>query len=276
MQLGGLCFFMLAGFVLTVAIQLLAPPPAAEGPSAVRLNLLWQACTQVCIFLVPSIAFAWLFHGNAARYLCADFHGRKWVLGLIAMVVLLLLTPLNDWLTYWNEQWQMGQWEELLRGQWRKYGELTQKLLSLDSWPDLLLQLLVVALLPAVCEEVFFRGALQQVLQRWLGNKHIAVLVTALLFALAHGDVYGLVPRFGLGVLLGYLFALSGSIVVNVCTHFFNNAMVVILYWLYHQQTIFFDPSEPYLFPWVTTTVCTLAAMMLFLVYFAKFRQKRS
>lgn len=267
---------LLAGFILTVALQLACPVPEATGAAAVRANLLWQACSQVCIFLVPSIAFAWLFQGSVARFLGADLHGRKWVLGLVAMVVLLLLAPLNDWLTYWNERWQMGRFEEFLCGQSLQYGELTQKLLSLDSWPDLLLQLLAVAILPAICEEVFFRGALQQTLQRWFGNRHVAVVVTALLFALAHGDVYGLVPRLGLGLLLGYLFALSGSIVVNVCAHCFNNAVVVMLYWLYHRRLIFLDPSEPYLFSLATTTVCALAALTLWLVYFAKIPQKRA
>ena len=130
--------------------------------------------------------------------------------------------------------------------------------------------------LPAVCEEFFFRGAFQQILQRWFGNMHVAVVATSVVFAVAHGDVYGLMPRFILGLLLGYLFTLSGSIVVNICAHFFNNTMVVLLYYLFRRQQIYLDPTEPLFFSWSTTIICGLTALMLFILYFTKIITKET
>ncbi len=273
-QLVGLCLLVLIGFILLVALQLVVTIPQPTDAASIRLNLLWQGLSQLVLFLLPTLTFAWLFHGSPARYLHIDLHGRKWFLGFVAIVILLVLIPIVDWVTYWNEQWQLGSMEETMRQLSQRSETLTQQLLSLTTPGDLLLQLVVVALAPAVCEEVFFRGGLQQVLQRWFGNIPVAIVVTALVFSLSHGDLYGFVPRFILGLLLGYFYVASGSIVVNICAHFFNNAIVVVLYYLYHRQLIFIDPSEPLFFSWTTTIISGLSGLMLYLVYFTKILQK--
>ncbi len=227
------------------------------------------------MFFLPAWLFAVLFHGGAASYHKLYADGRYWLLGLIAVVVFLLLMPLNDFLTWWNSSWHFGALENLLRSYADAATGTVEKLLSLTTTGDLLLQLFVVALIPALCEEFFFRGAIQQTLQRWFGNVHAAILVTALFFSLAHGDAYGLVPRFLLGLVLGYLFFLSGSMVVNVCAHFFNNAIVVVMYYLFHVGVLSQSPADPLRLPWLTVLLCTLAALLLFIVYFVKKPSKR-
>lgn len=267
---------MLFGFILLVALQMAVTVPNPSDAASIRFNLLWQGLSQLVLFLLPTLVFAWLFHGKPARYYSVNLQGRKWFLALVAIVILLVSMPIIDWITYWNDQWHLGSLEEPMRQMSQKSETLTQQLLSLTAPGDLLLQLLVVALIPAVCEELFFRGGIQQILQRWFGNVHVAIVVTALVFSLSHGDLYGAVPRFVLGLLLGYFFAFSGSIVVNICAHFFNNAMVVVLFYLYHRQLVFIDPSEPLFFSWTTTIISGLSGLMLFMVYFTKILQKET
>ena len=266
-QLLGLFFLLLLGFILSMGLQLLSPADF-DSPAGIRMSLLLQCLSQLLVFFTPAVLFVILFKGDTCQYLQLDFHGSKWGLALVAMVIFFLLTPVNDWLTWWNEQWDFGSMEETLRRLSDTSKEAVVKMLSLTSVGDLLLQLFVVALIPAVCEELFFRGALQQIFHQCFGNKHVAIFVTALVFTLAHGDMYGLVPRFVLGLLLGYLFVLSGSIIVNICAHFFNNAIVVVLFFLYHKGVIAFDPSMPLGATWLTTLLCTLAAAALFGLYF--------
>ena len=117
----------------------------------------------------------------------------------------MLLLPINDWLTAWNDQWNLGSYEDSARHITELSKMVVDRMLSLTQPADLLLQLLVIALIPAVCEELFFRGALQQILRQWFDNGYVAIAVTALIFSLVHGDVYGLVPRFVLGLLLFFL-----------------------------------------------------------------------
>ena len=245
-------------------------PIGGVSPAAVRTELLTQGCSQLLMFLLPALAFAWFYKGNAATFHCLDFGGRKWFLAFVAVVIFVLMMPFNDWLTWWNDHWDLGAREVPFRRVSDESKASVERMLSLSGIGDLVLQLIVVALIPAVCEEFFFRGALQQILRDWFGNKHVAVIVTAVVFTLAHGDLYGCMPRLVLGLLLGYLFFLSGSMLVNVCAHFFNNAAFVIIYYLYHRGILLTGPTSPMLMPWPVVISCGIGAALLIGVYFAK------
>lgn len=268
-QLVGLLFLFLIGFILATGLQLLLPVGFAT-PASTRLSLIVQGIAQVIMFFVPALLFVLLYKDNPTSYLMLDFHGRKWLLASVAMIIFLLLVPVNDWITWWNDRWNLGPFEMELRRLSDASKAAVEQLLAFTSIGDLLLQMLVVALIPAICEEIFFRGILQQILRQWFGNIHLVVFVTAIIFSLAHGDIYGLVPRFVLGLLLGYLFYFSGSLLVNVCAHFFNNALIVLYYFLYHKGVLSTSPDTPLLMPWLTTLLCTLAAVALLILYFIK------
>lgn len=265
-QLVGLFVLMIVGFVLAAGLQLTLP--IGEGPSGVRMELVMQGISQLLIFLIPAVLFALLFREQAGRFL--GVRGCRWWQPLLAMLVLLLLMPAIDWLTKWNDGWNLGEIGERLRAVTAASEAVIERMLSLTGACDFMLQLLVVALVPALCEEIFFRGGVQQIFKGWFGNGHVAVVVTAFVFSVAHGDVYGLVPRFVMGLLLGYLFLYTGSIVVNVCAHFLNNAVIVVMYYLYHRGTIAFDPSEQMMLPWHVVVMCGAGAVLLFWLYFLK------
>jgi membrane protease YdiL (CAAX protease family) len=268
-QLVGLFFLFLIGFILASGIPIFLPI-GYDSPAAIRISMCLQVAAQLLTFFFPAMFFVSIYQDDVSQYLSFDLHGRKWLLAGVAVVIFLLLVPINDWITWWNDQWNLGSLEEPMRKISNASKTTVEKMLSLTTTGDLLFQLVVVALVPAVCEELFFRGALQQILRQWFGNAHVAIVVTALIFSLAHGDLYGLVPRFILGLLLGYLFYLSGSLLVNLCAHFFNNALIVVLYYLYHKDVIAMSPDTPLLVPCLTTLLCTLAAAALFALYFIK------
>lgn len=267
-QLVGLLFLFVMGFILALGVQMLFPA-GYDTPASIRLSLVSQCFAQLLMFLLPAVLFTMLYQGGG-KCLALDFSGRKWLLAGVAVVIFLLLVPINDWLTWWNDHWDLASLEATMRKMSNASKEAVERMLSLTAIGELVLQLFVVALIPAVCEEMFFRGALQQLFVRWFGNNHVAIIVTALVFSLAHGDLYGLVPRFVLGLLLGYLFFFSGSMLVNVCAHFFNNAIIVLLYFFYHKGTLAMSPDAPLQMPWYTTLFCTLAAAILFVQYFVK------
>lgn len=272
-RLLGLLLFLLAGFFAATALMLVFPQTFGTS-GEIRVQMLVQGCSQLLMFLAPALLFAWCFKEESTGYLGFDFHARKWLLGLVGIVVLLLLLPLNDWLSWWNMQWDFGAADAEVRTLSDKAKEITEQMLSLTGTGDFVLQLIVVALIPAICEECFFRGALQQTLGEWFRNKHVAVWVTALIFSVAHGDLLGLVPRFVLGLLLGYLFLSSGSIVVNICAHFFNNALIVTMYHLYHLGSLGFNPGEPMLMPTSIVASCSVGAALLLGLYFVKIPEK--
>jgi sodium transport system permease protein len=106
------------------------------------------------------------------------------------------------------------------------FAEKLGEALLLDGQP-LLVLVLVVAVLPAICEETLFRGLLFSGLSR--AGPAIAVISTSLLFGLAHGSIYRLLPTASLGVLLAYARLSTGSLLPGVIVHAINNALAISL-----------------------------------------------
>lgn len=271
---------LLALFFIFLACSLLASlfsvVPGFIKPAEVvdmaRLELVTTGFAQMLLFMLPAWIFAMLFSDKPRQALGLNAQRRHWLLGFVGGVVILLFIPATDALSVWNGRWNFGILEESIRKVAEESQDQTLWLLSPLTAGDLLLQVVVVALVPAVCEELFFRGALQSTLQSLVRNDHIGILLTAVVFSLAHGDMYGFLPRLLLGLLLGYLFWMTGSLVVNTCAHFVNNAAVVVAYHYYNTGSLALNPFEPVGFPWTLTLGCTLGAILLFYIYFVKNR----
>jgi len=105
---------------------------------------------------------------------------------------------------------------------------LTEQCLKADNFGILLINLGLMALLPAFAEELSFRGTLQQI----LGNKHLAIWLTAIVFSAIHMQFYGFIPRMLMGAMFGYIFVWTGSLWVPIVMHFTNNSLAVIAYYL--------------------------------------------
>jgi membrane protease YdiL (CAAX protease family) len=117
-----------------------------------------------------------------------------------------------------------------------KYLKQAQAILSLKGTGDYLLALLIMAFLPAFCEETLFRGGLQNFLTRSTQKPWLAILVVSLIFSLAHFLYYGFLFRFLFGAVLGLIYHYSGKLWLSIWAHFLNNALVVTIYYYYAQQ----------------------------------------
>ncbi|MBQ7014534.1 MAG: CPBP family intramembrane metalloprotease [Clostridia bacterium] len=90
------------------------------------------------------------------------------------------------------------------------------------------LSLLIVAVIPAIFEELFFRGATMSVLSK--EKTAAAIFISAALFALVHGSMYLIFSSFFAGVVFGITVYLTDSIYASMLTHFINNIMAYILF----------------------------------------------
>jgi membrane protease YdiL (CAAX protease family) len=224
--------------------------------------LIVQSLTQLLTFLVPVVLMTVIYYRTSMReYLRLNFSGHHWYYALAGVVATLLIIPANDWLTTWNDSWNLGRIGALLRRLQDATEGVVESMMSTDTVWGLLGNLLVVALIPAVCEEVFFRAGIQNLLQKWVKNPHLAIWLTAIIFSLGHGEVFSFVPRFVLGALLGYLYVYGGSLLPNMMAHFVNNAILVVLYWLMARGVVDIDPEAPLQVDWALTALCTLAAI---------------
>lgn len=270
--------------LMLVATLVTAPLLVLSGGTlSTPALLVVQAVTQLLTFLVPVLLTTLIYYrGRQREFYRLDFSGPKWLLGLAGVVVMLLLIPVNDWLTVWNDSWNLGRLGELMRSLQEQTEAILQQLVAVDTVGGLLANLLVVALIPAVCEEVFFRAGIQNLLQRWIsadGRKpwgvHVAIWLTAILFSLGHGELFAFMPRLVMGATLGYLYVYGGSLLPNMLAHFVNNALVVVLYWLVARGVLDIDPEAPLQAGLELTVCCTVAAVALFVVTFTK-RMKTS
>ena len=117
---------------------------------------------------------------------------------------------------------------------------LTEQFLSVTTISGLIINILLMALLPAVSEELTFRGVLQRLFQAKGERRetrdervpHTAIWCSAILFSAIHMQFYGFLPRMLMGALFGYMLVWTGSLWVPILMHFTNNSMAVILYFV--------------------------------------------
>ncbi len=258
--------------MLLVASGITVVVPLSGGDIMETRTLLWIQClSQLLTFLVPVALFVLFYENDGRTYLKCDFGGCSWLQALAAMAITLLLVPAIDLVTQWNEGWHFAEpLESTLREISDRSQRLIESFMADTSVTGLILNIIIIAIVPAVCEELFFRGVVQQTLRKWFKNTHVAILVTAIVFSLAHGEVYAFVPRVVMGLVLGYLFHYGRSMVVNVCVHFLNNATIVVMYFLFNRGIIGFAPDDIPSFGWWWTVLFVIAAASLFSVTFLR------
>ncbi len=151
---------------------------------------------------------------------------------LYALLIFIVSMPSISVLARWNELISfppsLSKLEVMFRDMEDSALAVTDRFLAGKSWWELLLNLGLIAVLAGFVEEVFFRGALQKLIQRWFINGHVAVWSAAFIFSLIHLQFYGFFPRLLMGAILGYLYLYSGNIWVPIFAHFANNASVVL------------------------------------------------
>lgn len=191
-----------------------------------------QIAQAVGLFLTPYLLFRW--YTNNAAYSIGRMRGGVGVVALFA-VVMLTAFPLINLLAEWNGQMVLPEFlagvDEWIHEKEEGAERLIRSMLAMDSIGDLLFNLFLIALLPAVTEEMFFRGMIQPLTLRMTRNYHVAIWLTAFIFSFFHLQFLGFVPRMLLGALLGYAAHWSGSLVVPMVGHFLHNGLAVLVMW---------------------------------------------
>lgn len=195
-----------------------------------------QGVASIFMFVVPPIVYYYITRKeNRMQALGLRRLSSPWWLIIVALALMFVSIPVTTTLTTWNEGMHLGGAFSGIE-KWMKELEetaqaLTDKMTNVDTIGGLLLNLLVIALIPAVGEEMTFRGVIQQSLTRRM-NPHIAIILSAAIFSFFHFQFFGFFPRLFLGILLGYMFYITGSLWTSILMHFVNNGAAVTLYYL--------------------------------------------
>ena len=220
------------------------------GGSQATESLKWLQFLQMTgTFLLPPVLCAWLWSENhqPVSWLWLDNVPDGKIIGL-AVAIMICAVPGINLLADLNGRIQLPESlasiEQMLKQQEELAAELTKRFLQADSIGGLLINIGLMALLPALAEEFTFRGTLQQVLcsrqsSAISSQTHIAIWTTAIVFSAVHMQFYGFVPRMLMGAMFGYVFVWTGSLWVPVIMHFVNNGMAVIAYYI--EQSVVSD-----------------------------------
>ncbi len=177
------------------------------------------------MFLGAAIAFAWIFHRDSFYQYIKTFNAVSINSLALWAVIILCSYPLVGFLTELNLSLPLPDWAKT--GQDNAF-ELLGNILQMDGVADLFISLLLVGILPALGEELIFRGIVQNKLSELLTNPHLAILLASLLFGLTHMQLERILPLSFLGLLLGYSYYYSNSIIVPIILHLLNNGLQVV------------------------------------------------
>jgi membrane protease YdiL (CAAX protease family) len=121
---------------------------------------------------------------------------------------------------------------------------MVEKFMDVETISGLMFNIFMIAVLPAIGEELMFRGVIQRVMTNWAKNYHWGIWITAFLFSAMHMQFYGFLPRMALGAMFGYLLVWTGTMWVPILAHFVNNAMGVLGYFLINKGVLSKDVEE--------------------------------
>jgi len=224
--LGGLISFSLAAFVLHVPFSALSS--AIFDPKNGNMLLFINALTTIITFLLPSFTVAYFTKGNIANnmgfYKISNLK-QVGVVIILAILGLYLSGALSSLTQFIPTSPNFHQWAVNAED---SYKQAMGGVMQMKTVNDLMAILILVALVPAIFEELFFRGALQKTIKDWSGMPIISIVITAIIFSAFHFSFFGFLSRMALGIVLGFIFEYTKSIWLSILMHFLNNGIAVV------------------------------------------------
>lgn len=238
--------------------------------SETRLTMLFlNAIASLVGFTGVSILFLKIFDKRNLSHL--NTKNRISAFALVqTLIITLIIMPFNALLIEWNMQMDLPDFLGLFEN-WAQQNEedlkvLTEIMTSFANPFELFIGFFAIAIVPAIGEELLFRGMFQRKLS-YIINPHVAIWLVAILFSAIHLQFYGFFPRMILGILFGYLYWWSGNIWIPIFAHFVNNGFTVLMVYLANANS--FSPEvEGQSVSWeVSLFSLTLTLALLYFFY---------
>lgn len=231
-----------------------------------------QITSTVGTFIVPAFVYARIESIKPLNFLGLK-KSVNLLIPILAIAVMFTCEPFLEAIIELNKAMHLPSFlsglEQWMKNKEDELGQLTIELLTMKTVGAFIINLLMIAILPAIGEELIFRGCLQRLISRWSKNKHIGVWLAAIIFSAIHLQFYGFFPRMLLGALLGYLYVWTGNLWISILAHFVNNASAVIAAYFYQQngQSLekLNESSPSSLFAYLASFVLT--AFLLIIIY---------
>ena len=224
--------FLVAGiFIFDSDLQILENPFAAVGEKNILFLKYILISQQISFFIVPAIIILnKLKQGH--QTVLRDMKIPQINEIVLVVVLAFCIFPITGFTGELNATMHLPDWlsgvEQWMTKKEESAARLLDSIMTQDTFLVVILNVMMIAVLPAIGEEMIFRGVFQKILSDLFRSGHLAIWITAFLFSAFHFQFFGFVPRFILGLVFGYLFFWSGTLWLPIISHFINNAVPVI------------------------------------------------
>jgi len=235
MFIGSLVVFSIYG---TAALSYLSNPYPTTHEAIVSLKIL-QISQAIGLFIAPSFLLAHYFSSKPFKYL--GFNRINFNLIFLVTITIIVAFPAINLFASLNELVKLPQWMNEME---EKAQSLTKAFMTVSGFSGLLVNFIMIAILPALGEELLFRGIIQKLFSEITGKIVWGIIISALLFSFMHLQFQGFLPRFALGVLFGFFYVWSGSLWLPIVAHFINNAIAIIGYSMIYKGNLSSDAEN--------------------------------
>lgn len=203
-------------------------------PRMIAVLKFTQIIVSLSGFVFSALLLAYLFSGNTQNYLSMD-RNPNLRFSVLAFLLVLVVFPLVNMIGTLNSEIHFPAFlkglENYLAEQDKTNEQLMERFLADSNLRGLFVNIVMIGIIPAVGEELFFRGVMQNIFTKMTRNHHWGIWIGAAIFSLIHMQFSGFLPRTLLGAMFGYMLVWSGSMWVPILAHFVNNVSAVIMYY---------------------------------------------
>jgi len=233
--LGNYLSYIIWGANLNIGIDFETTMEPHQMASIKFIQLMYQVGT----YLMPPLVFALIYRKNVASF----YHlNRPMAIKYVGWVLLFLVTAIfaSDFLFHLFDG--LSSFDEI-REMEAQNADVTSQMLDDLSIGGMLYSFLLFAIMPAIVEELYFRGMLQGTLIRLSGRPHNAIFISSFAFAIMHPSPTGVLAYMVMGLLLGYLYHYTGNLRVSILFHLLNNSFSLVMTFLYKSGRTDLDPE---------------------------------
>jgi uncharacterized protein len=267
-------FFVAGRLIFNEDLFLFNNPSSQVGENDIAFLKYILISQHISFFIVPSLILLIAMKPVMEKSL-ADFKVPL-ISDVILVIILAFCTfPVTGYAGQLNAGMHLPDWlsgvEQWMTQKEEGVNRIVKIIMMQNNFRVMLLNLLMIAVLPAIGEELLFRGVFQKIFYTLFKSGHLAVWITAILFSALHLQFFGFLPRFILGLIFGYLYFWSGTLWLPVVSHFVNNAVSVIAAYIQGWDRVNEIPEMP-LWKQISGLVLPVLICLLILLHF---RNKR-
>lgn len=259
-----LIFGIIDEFIKSVLLNTNSPEEVISDLTridSIRMIKITNLLFHIVVLIIPALILTKLFNYDFKNAILIKSSPKfVWI---ILPFLFLGLTFINDIFSYLNHQIDFSFISDSMQKSF-KYQQAIQAKTAYayvgETWKSFFINIILIALIPAISEELFFRGVLQNLLSKASNNIWIGITTSALLFALIHRQPFNFLPIFTLGFFYGIIAAFTGSIWITITLHFLNNGLKI---GFAHLQRMY-EWNDPEISLWVYTIVIAFTGVIIF------------